>query len=56
MYLVLVDAYSKSVSAEVMQTITGKKLFRNFETHGIPHKIVRDNGPTFQREQFQTFI
>ena len=24
--------------------------------HGIPHKIVTDNGPTFCSEQFQTFM
>ena len=31
MYLVLVDAYSKSVSAEVMQTITGKNYSETLE-------------------------
>ncbi len=39
MYLVLVDAHSKWMA----------KLRMIFATHGIPQKIVTDNGPSFTR-------
>ena len=59
MYLVVVDAYSKWLSVELMQSITAEKtiqiLRKLFATHGIPLKIVTDNGPTFRSEQFQFF-
>ena len=60
MYLILVDAYSKWLTVEVMNSITAEKTIQKlrtiFATHGIPHKIVTDNGPTFRSEQFQTFV
>ena len=60
MYLILVDAYSKWLTIEIMQTITAEKIIQKFctvfTTHGIPHKIVTDNGPTFRSKQFKTFI
>ena len=60
MYLVLVDAHSKWLSVEVMQSITAEKTIQKlhaiFATHGIPHKVVTDNGATFCSEQFQTFM
>ena len=60
MYLVLVDAYSKWLNVEVMQSITAEKTIQKlqaiFATHGIPQKIVTDNGPTFRSEQFQMFM
>ena len=60
MYLILVDTYSKWLTVELMQTITTEKTIQNlctvFATHGIPHKIVTGNGPTFHSEQFKTFM
>ena len=60
MYLILVDAYSKWLTVEVMNSITAEKTIQKLRTifaaHGIPHKIVTDNGPTFRSEQFQTFV
>ena len=60
MYLILVDAYSKWLTIELMQSITAEKTIQKlrtvFATHGIPYKIVTDNGPTFRNEQFETFI
>ena len=35
---------------------TIQKFCTIFATHGILHKIVTDNGPTFHSEQFQTFM
>jgi len=58
-YLVVVDAYSKCLSVELMQSITAEKtiqiLCKIFATHGIPLEIVTDNSPTFCSEQFQFF-
>ena len=56
MYLVFVDAYSKWLNIQVMQSITdvrtSQKLHAIFATHEIPQKIVTDNGPTLRSEQF----
>ena len=50
MYLIIVDAYSKWLAVEVMHSITAEKTIHKlrtiFATHGTPHKIVTDNGPT----------
>ena len=59
MFLIIVDAYSKWLNVEITQSITAEKtilICTVFATHGIPHKIVTDNGPTFCSEQFQTFM
>ena len=60
MFLVLVDAHSKWLSVEVIQSITAEKTIQKlraiFATHRIPHKVVTDNGPTFRSKQFQTFM
>lgn len=60
MYLVLVDAHSKWLEAVPMKSITAgktiKKLRQIFMTHGIPKKIVTDNGPSFASEEFGHFI
>ena len=60
MFLVLVDAHSKWLNVEVMQSITAEKTIQKlrtiFATHRIPHKVVTDNGPTFRSEQFQTYM
>ena len=59
MYLVIVDAHSKWMNVEVMPQITAEKTIQKlrsvFSTHGVPQKIVTDNGPTFRSEQFQAF-
>ena len=33
-----------------------KKLRTVFATHGIPHKVVTDNGPSFTSKEFKDFI
>lgn len=59
MYLILVDAHSKWLDAMVMGSISAaktiEKLRRVFATHGIPKKIVTDNGPSFVSEEFKRF-
>ncbi|KAL5463687.1 hypothetical protein EMCRGX_G032610 [Ephydatia muelleri] len=60
MYLVLVDAYSKWMEVQVMKTITSsatiEKLRAIFATHGLPCKIVTDNGPSFVSQEFREFM
>ena len=60
MYLVLVDATSKWLEVHPMQTITASKtievLRSIFATHGLPRKVVTDNGPTFTSNEFGEFM
>jgi len=60
MFLVLVDAHSKWLDVQVMDTITSEKTIARlcliFSTHGLPHQIVTDNGPTFVSETFKEFM
>ena len=59
MFLVLIDAYSKWIDVEVMQSITATKTIEKLRTifavHGLPRKIVTDNGPTFTSQDFKIF-
>jgi hypothetical protein len=60
MFLVLVDAHSKWMDVVIMKNITTtttiEKLRTIFATHGIPRKIVTDNGPSFTSHQFKEFM
>ena len=60
MFLVIVDAHSKWMDVHVMQSITSRKtievLRRVFANHGLPRKVVTDNGPSFTSEEFNTFL
>ncbi len=60
MFLVIVDAHSKWLDAHIMPNITTTKtieiLRRVFSTHGIPQKIVTDNGPSFVSAEFEEFL
>ena len=60
MFLILVDAHSKWLDVHLMQSITSsntiEKLRMVFATHGIPRKVVTDNGYTFTSEEFRAFI
>ena len=60
MYLVLVDAHSKWMDVIVMSDITStqtiEKLKVVFSTHGLPQKIVTDNGPSFVSNEFKEFM
>ena len=58
-YLVLVDAYSKWIVVELMPSITSAKTIEKlrmiFVTHGLPQKLVTDNGATFTSSEFLQF-
>ena len=54
MFLVLIDAHSKWLDVLPVSTATSTntidKLRQVFSTHGLPEKIVTDNGPQFTSE------
>ena len=61
MYLIVVDAYSKwpevirrSSSTSTSETI--KVLLSLFARHGLPDKLVSDNGPQFTSDEFKEFV
>ena len=60
MFLVLVDAHSKWMDVVMMQSLTSKqtieKLRNIFATHGLPKKVVTDNGPSFVSQEFKEFM
>ena len=60
MYMVVVDAHSKWIDVCIMQSITAAKTIEQlrtiFSTHGLPRKVVTDNGPTFTSEEFRSFM
>ena len=60
MFLILVDAHSKWLDVHQMQSITSantiEKLRAVFATHGLPRKVVTDNGSSFTSEEFRSFM
>ena len=59
-FLIVVDAHSKSLEvvpvASMNAATTVDKLRNMFATHGLPDKIVSDNGPAFVSEAFGDFL
>ena len=60
MFLITVDAHSKWLEAQVVDTLTSSgtihKLSHMFATHRIPETIVADNGSVFTSSKFQHFM
>ena len=60
MFLVIVDAHSKWLDAHIMSSITSTKTIQVlrsvFATHGLPQKVVTDNGTSFTSQEFQEFM
>lgn len=59
-YLIVVDAYSKWPEVIPTQSTTAlstiRALMSVFATHGLPERIVSDNGPQFTSQEFQEFL
>ncbi|PFX17714.1 Uncharacterized protein K02A2.6 [Stylophora pistillata] len=59
-FLVVVDAYSRWLEIERMNTTTSAKttetLQKLFARYGVPAQLVSDNGPQFASEEFQQFL
>ena len=60
MFLIIQDMHSKWLDAHIMSTITSSKtievLHTVFATHGLPRKVVTDNGPSFVSDEFKSFL
>ncbi len=60
MFLILVDAHSKWIEAFPVQSATSaqtiEKLRNVFATHGLPERVVTDNGAVFTSDEFRTFL
>ena len=60
MLFIIVDAHSKWIDAHIMQSITAsqtiEKLRIIFANHGLPRKVVTDNGSSFTSAEFRTFL
>ena len=60
MFLVLVDAHFKWLDIQLMQSITSEntisKLKDIFAIHGLPQKVVTDNGSSFTSSTFKAFM
>ena len=60
MFLVLVDAHSKWLEVRPMSSITSSQTIEQlrsiFSVHGLPKKIVTDNGPSFTSGEFKQFM
>ena len=60
MHLIIVDAHSKWMDIHPMHTITSSKTIEIlrivFANHGLPQKVVTDNGPSFTSAEFRAFM
>ena len=59
-FLILVDAHSRWLEAHIVPSTSSEatiKVLRHiFSTHGLPHQLVSDNGPSFTSNEFQKFM
>lgn len=59
-YLIIVDAHSKWPEVIPMQSTTSistiRALMQIFAIHGLPERIVSDNGPQFCSQEFKDFM
>ena len=60
MFLIIIDAHSKWMDVHLMQSISAAKTIEKlrivFANHGLPRKVVTDNGPSYTSEEFSTFM
>jgi hypothetical protein len=58
--LVAIDAYSRYPEVEIVHSTSAAalipKLDRIFSTHGIPYKVVSDNGPPFNGQEIRRYM
>ena len=60
MYLVLVDAHSKWLDVQIMKSTTSESTINKLQdilaVHGLPQKLVTDNGSAFTSAIFKAFV
>lgn len=60
MFLVIIDAYSKWIECKIMNSITSHNTIETLTTifarHGLPDCVMTDNGTSFTRYEFQSFM
>ena len=61
MFLVLIDAHWKWIEVEPVESAATtktmvEKLRKLFSTHGIPEKLVSDNGSVFTSQEFTDLV
>ena len=60
MILVIIDAHSKWMEAQVVATATSQGTIEMlrilFATHGLPETIISDNGLVFKNTEFASFV
>jgi len=60
LYLCTVDYYSSYFEINLLKDKTGKEVIhilkKHFSTHGIPNKLMSDNGPPYSSYEFQQFV
>ena len=59
MWLILIDAYSKWPEIHAMSVTTAQatiqQLRKIFAVHGLPERLITDNGPRFVASEFESF-
>ena len=59
-FLIPVDAHSRWLEVHIVPSTSSeatiKVLCHIFSTHGLPHQLVSDNGPSFTSNKFQKFM
>ena len=58
--LVAIDAYSRYPQVEILRSTAASstipKLDKIFSTHGIPYKVISDNGPPFNGHEIKRYM
>ncbi|XP_011408362.1 PREDICTED: uncharacterized protein K02A2.6-like [Amphimedon queenslandica] len=59
-FLILVDAHSRWLEVCIVPSTSSeatiKVLHHIFSTHGLPHQLVSDNGPSFTSQEIKKFM
>lgn len=60
MFIVVIDTHSKWINTCIMHSIMSAKTIEQlriiFTTHGLPHKVVTDKGPSLTSDEFCSFL
>lgn len=58
--LVIIDRYSRFPIVEIVKSTRAKTIIpmldKTFAVHGLPNQITTDNGPSFNSDEFKTYL